>query len=238
MNFDEYAADYDSALEKGIHVSGENKEFFSSTRIAWLSRCLKEYGDHPTHIMDFGCGTGSAAQGLLQLAPYGDIVGVDVSDESLSVARSKADPERAKFVLRDEHVPTEDIDLAFCSGVFHHIPVSQRPTAVRYVYDSLKPGGLFAVWENNPWNPGARYVMRRIPFDRNAVPITASATRRLLRNEGFDILRTDFLFIFPRMFRHLRFLEPALSCLPLGAQYQVLCRKTRSHARQVNPTIG
>jgi SAM-dependent methyltransferase len=156
MNFDEYATDYDAALEQGIHVSGENKEYFASTRIAWLSRCLKEYGHHPTHVMDFGCGTGSAAQGLLQLSPLGDIVGVDVSDKSLSLARSNADPERTRFMLRDEYVPSGDIDLAFCSGVFHHIPVPERPTAVRYVHESLKTGGLFAVWENNPWNPGTR----------------------------------------------------------------------------------
>jgi hypothetical protein len=25
--------------------------------------------------------------------------------------------------------------------------------AVDYVYRSLRPGGLFAFWENNPWNP-------------------------------------------------------------------------------------
>src|SRR5262245_38990906 len=117
MNFDEYAADYDSALEKGISVSGENKEYFSTARIAWLSGCLKESGDRPTRIMDFGCGTGSAAQGLLEFVPHGFVVGVDVSDKSLSVARSSADPERTNFVLRDEYVPNRDIDLAFCSGV-------------------------------------------------------------------------------------------------------------------------
>ena len=226
MNFDEYAADYDSALEKGIAVSGENKEYFSTARLAWLWQCLQQSEEHPTRIMDFGCGTGSASQGLLQFVSRGFVVGVDVSDKSLCIARSNnADPERAQFVLRDEFVPNEDIDLAFCSGVFHHIPPAERAEAVRYVYKSLRPGGLFAVWDNNPWNPGARYVMRRIPFDRNAVPITAPATRRLLRKEGFQILRTDFLFIFPSMLRHLRFLEPRLSRFPLGAQFQVLCRK-------------
>jgi SAM-dependent methyltransferase len=226
MDFNDYAADYDSALEKGIAVSGENKEYFSSERIAWLAQCIQQSGEHPTRIMDFGCGTGSASLGLLQFASHGVVVGIDISDKSLNIARTNnADPERAQFVLRDAYVPNEDIDLAFCSGVFHHIPRSDRATAVRFVYKSLRPGGLFAVWENNPWNPGTRYVMSRIPFDRNAVPISAPATRRMLRKDGFQILRTDFLFIFPRLLRHLRFLEPSLSRLPLGAQYQVLCRK-------------
>ena len=40
-----------------------------------------------------------------------------------------------------------------------------------------------------------------------------------------DIIRIDFLFIFPRALRWFRTLEPLVSKLPLGAQYQVLCRK-------------
>ena len=39
--------------------------------------------------------------------------------------------------------------------------------------DALRPGGLFAFWENNPWNPGTRLVMSRIPFDRDAITLSA-----------------------------------------------------------------
>jgi len=39
------------------------------------------------------------------------------------------------------------------------------------------------------------------------------------------VLRTDFLFIFPKMLGFLRGLEPQLSRFPFGAQYQLLCRK-------------
>jgi hypothetical protein len=67
--------------------------------------------------------------------------------------------------------------------------------------------------------------MRRIPFDRDAVPLPASETRRLLHMRGFEVLRIDFLFIFPRTLRWFRSLEPTLSRLPLGGQYQVLARK-------------
>jgi hypothetical protein len=47
----------------------------------------------------------------------------------------------------------------------------------------------------------------------------------MLRDTGFEVLRTEFLFIFPRAFRRLRPLERALTRFPLGAQYHVLCRK-------------
>jgi hypothetical protein len=67
--------------------------------------------------------------------------------------------------------------------------------------------------------------MRRIPFDRDAVPVWPSEARRLLQVSGFEILRTDFLFIFPQILRYLRNLEPHLARWPIGGQYQVLCRK-------------
>ena len=67
--------------------------------------------------------------------------------------------------------------------------------------------------------------MSRIPFDRDAIPLTPYEARHLLQAGGFEALRTDFLFIFPRMLRWFRGIEPLLSKLPLGAQYQVLCRK-------------
>jgi hypothetical protein len=55
--------------------------------------------------------------------------------------------------------------------------------------------------------------------------LNALETRRRLRAAGFQILRTDFLFIFPKSLGALRPLEAMVSRLPLGAQYQVLCRR-------------
>lgn len=55
--------------------------------------------------------------------------------------------------------------------------------------------------------------------------LTPLEARRLVRAGGFTILRTDFLFIFPKMLSWLGGIEPLVSRLPLGAQYQLLCRK-------------
>jgi hypothetical protein len=49
--------------------------------------------------------------------------------------------------------------------------------------------------------------------------------RRLLRECGFEVLRTDYRFIFPRALRALRKIEDLIHRAPLGTQYQVLCRK-------------
>jgi len=224
-DFDRYAAEYDAALARGLSVSGEDKEHFARGRVDWLAGCLARLNVHAKTVLDFGCGTGSATPFLLGMPGMTSLVGVDVSARSLDHARQEHGGAAARFQLFSEYQPNGTFDLAFCNGVFHHIPITDRPAAVQYIARALRPGGMFAMWENNPWNPGTRYVMSRIPFDRDAVTLTPREARALVRANGFDIVDTTFLFIFPRALRWLRALEPPLARLPFGAQYQVLCRK-------------
>ena len=223
--FDAFAENYDEALQRGLKVSGEGKEFFADGRISWLQRRLQERSHAAGAIMDFGCGTGTSTPRLLGLSGATRLIGTEVSARSLTVARRTHADRRARFELLGEFQPAGDLDLAFCNGVFHHIPIAERAGALRYVYDALRPGGLFALFENNPWNPGTRWIMSRIPFDRDAVTLSPPETRRRLRGTGFEVLHTDFLFFFPRPLAWFRGLEPGLAGVPFGAQYLVLARK-------------
>lgn len=224
-SFDQFAVNYDAALEQGLAVSGESKEYFARGRIQFLAQRLTELNFGTPTVLDFGCGTGSAIPFFFSVLHAGSVVGVDVSEKSLEIARQQHKGRPARFLTMNSYRPNGDVSLAFCNGVFHHIPPPDRPGAIRFVFRSLIPGGYFALWENNPWNPGARLVMKRIPFDRDALMLSSRETQRLLRAEGFEIVRTDFLFIFPRALGWLRSLEEPLSPLPLGAQYQVLARR-------------
>jgi trans-aconitate methyltransferase len=223
-DFDAYAAEYDAALAQGISVSGEDKDYFARGRVAWVIRLLASQGVAPKRALDFGCGTGTSVP-LLIRAGIEQVLGLDSSDASLQVARTRHVLPGVTFANIAAYRPDATIDLAFCNGVFHHIPPADRRAAVDYIAASLRPGGMFAFWENNPWNPGTRYVMSRIPFDRDAITLSAPESRGLLRAAGLRVLRTDFLFIFPRLLSPLRALEPALCRLPLGAQYGILCQK-------------
>ena len=223
--FDRYAADYDAALGQGISVSGEDKEFFARGRLVILAQMLRKK-NFPVHTaLDFGCGTGQAAPLLREILGAERVLGVDVSEGLLGVAQREYSGAGIEFRVLKNQAPAGDFHLAFCNGVFHHIPIAERAGAVAHVFRSLKPGGLFALWENNPWNPGTQYVMSRIPFDRDAIKLSPPAARRLLIAGGFEILRTDSAFYFPRALGCLRRLEPLLAKIPLGAQYQVLARK-------------
>ncbi|MGN6368460.1 MAG: class I SAM-dependent DNA methyltransferase [Phycisphaerae bacterium] len=229
--FDQFAGDYDAALNRGISLSGEGKDYFIERRIDWTARCLARLHVPGSNlvIMDYGAGTGSAFAKLRDTFKAARLIGVDVSTAELDIAKKDypwsevCTPDQAATAALDGVV-----DLAYSNGTFHHIPPDIRQSALALVHRSLKPGGLFALWENNPWNPGTRWVMSRIPFDKDAITLNALETKRRVRQAGFEVLRTDFLFIFPKMFAPLRALEPLVSRLPMGAQYQVLCRKPQA----------
>jgi SAM-dependent methyltransferase len=224
--FDAYAADYAAQLEAGLSLTGEDMSYYARARAHWLARQLARLETRPRNVLDFGCGTGSATPYLIEEIGVERVTGVDVSAASVRIARQRFGGERASFAqIGADTIAPASFDLAFCNGVFHHIPPTQREASAKYVFGSLRAGGLFAFWENNPWNPGTRLVMRRVAFDRDAITLTAPESRALLRRVGFQVLRTDFLFIFPAALRSLRWIEPMATALPLGGQYLVLCRR-------------
>lgn len=223
--FDQYAETYDEDLRKALSVSGEGKEYFAEGRMEWLARWLAGLGQRADTVLDFGCGTGTAIPFALDSLKARKIVGEDVSEESLAIARQMHSGEpRASFRSPDGGVGAS-FDLAFCNGVFHHIDPERRGECLTHVLDSLRPGGIFALFENNPWNPATRYVMSRCAFDADAITLSPIETRSIMRRAGFRILTTRFLFVFPAFLNCLRFLESPLSPLPLGTQYVVIGMK-------------
>ncbi|HLZ12229.1 MAG TPA: class I SAM-dependent methyltransferase [Candidatus Acidoferrum sp.] len=224
--FDGYAKSYDAALSSALAPSGEGREYFAEGRVKWLQRCLRELGVSPLQVLDFGCGDGSTTPMLQRILGAESCVGVDVSPKSLEVARASHANERIRFELIREMQSGWEMDLAYCNGVFHHIAPEARPEALQMIRGALKRGVFFSFWENNAWNPATRYVMSRCAFDEDAILLSPREARTLLRESGFEVIRTDFRFIFPRALRGLRKLEDLVYRLPLGTQFQVLCRKS------------
>jgi len=225
VDFDVHADSYDDDLNRALAASGEDKEFFARGRVEWLAACLKRLDQRPQAVLDYGCGIGDTSVLLRELLGTESVVGLDISEKSLARARDQHGEPRSRFLKFSDYSPNESIDLVYCNGVFHHIPVAERDRAVDYIYRSLRPGGLFSLWENNPWNPGTRYVMSRCVFDRDAIRLTATEAIKRLRRRGFEPVSLDYRFFFPRFLAPLRFLEKELTSVPLGAQYQVLVRK-------------
>jgi SAM-dependent methyltransferase len=225
--FDRYADNYDAALGRGLRLTGEPKEFYAEGRARWLAGRLSSRValDCVRLCLDFGCGTGSSAGCLREVFPGASYLGYDPSVESVRRARSGHSEGGMRFEHEACAIEGGTVDLAFTNGVFHHIPPEARADALRLVWRAVKPGGWFAFWENNRWNPAVHFVMSRVPFDRDAQMLFPHQARSLLRAAGFEVVLTDYLFVFPAALGFLRALEPRLCKLPLGGQYLVLARK-------------
>ena len=223
--FDRFATSYNSDLAKGLAATGEDRDFYARVRIDWTAKCVSDLGLGVRSILDFGCGDGRNAPVLADAFKADRVLGVDVSGAFIAEARKSKFGSKASFLTTDEWTPDGKVDLAYSNGVFHHIRPSERKERLAAIRRALCRDGLFAFWENNPWNPGTRHVMSQCVFDRDASPISPSEARRMLTDAGIEILRFDSLFFFPR---HLRILRPAerwLRGVPLGGQYMALCRR-------------
>ena len=223
QEFDAYAKAYEDALNQGLDVTGETSDYFASQRIQWTASLV---GKEVESVLDFGCGVGIAIPTLKSVFQPSRIWGYDPSSAAVERATREHGSESTQFCFDPDELPKDSFQLAYCNGVFHHILPSDRPGALEIVYRSLSVGGWFAFWENNPWNPGTRYVMSKIPFDRDAITISPPEANRLLSDAGFAVSCRHSRFIFPRSLSFLRPLEKLVYRLPVGAQYLVLCQKT------------
>jgi SAM-dependent methyltransferase len=222
--FDEFAAKYEKTMERACAVSGESPDFYAAARMAWLRRRLRSHLPLET-ALDFGCGVGGSFRYFFEVLGCKSVIGVDPSEESLQEGRSRYPDLNLHLSTPEKLTPAGNIQLAFCNGVFHHIEPNERLQALSYIRASLAENGIFAYWENNPWNPIVVYSMSLNEFDRNANMLSPLHSARLLRQAGFRVQFIDYCFFFPHFAGVLRPLEPGLRWLPIGAQYLVLARK-------------
>jgi ubiquinone/menaquinone biosynthesis C-methylase UbiE len=90
-------------------------------------------GGNP-RILDAGCGTGEAASRMAELFPRAQIMGVDVIDQSLDLARQRYRPLAPRLVFEHQSVyelkaPENSFDLTVCRHVLHSIPHADRVLA-------------------------------------------------------------------------------------------------------------
>ena len=217
------ADEYEAMLMRGVSLSGEHWSFFARGRVEDLRRRLPATVA-PRRILDFGCGIGYTTNLLADAFPAAAVVGIDTSADALRRAEAAYGSARVRFEPVDGFSGDASFDLCYTNGVFHHIQPGQRAGAIRLIRQALAETGYFALFENNPWNPGTRLVMRRIPFDRDAQTLSPVQASRLLRDDGWRVAGCRSLFYFPRVLAAFRAVEPWLARWPFGAQYYILAQ--------------
>jgi SAM-dependent methyltransferase len=220
--FDKFADDYRAIHQRNIALSGEKPDYFARYKIDIVRRLWTRGGlAEPRVIMDFGCGVGNSLPHLADAFQADRLIGLDVSERSLALARAQF-PGIADLVLHGDGpppVPAGSVDLIFSSCVFHHIDAAEHVGLMRSLREALAPGGRLVIFEHNPLNPVTRHIVATCPFDEDAVLIGAGELRRRQRAAGFTQVSSAYCGVFPAALKALRPLEPALGALLIGAQY-------------------
>jgi tRNA (cmo5U34)-methyltransferase len=107
-----------------------------------------------SHLLDVGCGAGNYTLKLLQRLPDIDVTLVDLSRpmldravERISVA-SSGEVTPLQGDIRDIDLGMERFDIVLAAAVLHHLRDSGEWESVfKKIYDSLRPGGSFWVFD-------------------------------------------------------------------------------------------
>jgi SAM-dependent methyltransferase len=217
QKFDDYARDYQALHARSVTASGEEPTYF----FEYKRRCIEGLAaaQEPVEpILDYGCGIGMLMQQLR--ARFSAVDGYDPSRESAALAAARV-PGATLWTDPDE-IPAARYGLAVLSCVLHHVAPPERPALVQRVASKLRPGGRLVVFEHNPWNPLTRRAVALCPFDDDAILLRPRETRGLLAGAGLSDIRLDYIVFLPKALAPLRFLEPRLRAVPLGAQVMVV----------------
>lgn len=224
--FDRYARSYDATVNDAIAFSGLKVDFFTKAKGDDLLRTVAQrYGSLARlELLDVGCGVGNYHG--IWTSKFHSVHGVDVSSESISVARA-ANPSASYHAYDGQRLPFEagrfDVLVTIC--VMHHVPPAQWDSLVTEFARVLKPGGLALVYEHNPLNPLTRRVVDRCAFDKDAVLLWPRPTRALFSRNGFSAVRSRSILTIPPINGLFAAADRAVGWQPFGAQFVVEATK-------------
>ncbi len=108
------------------------------------------------HVLDVACGTGVLARAAAErVGPDGKVVGLDMNDGMLAVARRKA-PHVVWRQGRAESLPFDAGSFDAVASQFGLMFFDDRSAAIREMWRVLRPGGrlVVAVWDSLENTPG------------------------------------------------------------------------------------
>ncbi len=222
-SFDRYADKYDYYLESCLDVvCHQNGAFFHKLKACYIEIvCRKQ---KLRRILDFGCGNGGLSAVLVQNYPEAEIVGYDVSSRQIASARERYKG-RARLSFTEELRSVDSYDLVVTACVLHHVKLEDRLDLLMQLLRFVGETGRLIVFEHNPLNPVARYIVDHCRFDQDVALIYPCQLKRLARQAGLTIDEMAYVSIFPWATGCFRKVEWFLRHLPLGAQYMMVLSK-------------
>lgn len=144
---------------KRVHNAGSPKGFWGAVTLTNMNDDHAELTDEglkklnlPKNAvcLDVGCGGGRTLARLSELAPYGKIYGVDISETAVKCAKSYniKDVKSGKITVKMGSAsalpfPKETFDAVTAVETFYFW--ENKPQAVKNIYEVLKSGGEFII---------------------------------------------------------------------------------------------
>ncbi|WP_086666687.1 class I SAM-dependent methyltransferase [Lentzea kentuckyensis] len=131
-------AGYDSIAE---HYLTWSAQIADDPRAHYLDELDRRLGDH-AKVLELGCGAGVPS--TRKLAERHDVLGVDLSQQQLDLAR--ANVPNARFEKADMTAldfPDGEFDAIAAFYSILHVPRAEQPALIAKIARWLKPGGLF-----------------------------------------------------------------------------------------------
>lgn len=220
VDFDRYVENYNELLREGTQFFASNEEYFARYKIELVRADVKS---PVSRILEYGCGIGRNIGFLQQAFPGAEIIGTDISEESLKLARQENPGVR--FEVESDAIDLGRFDLIFVAGVFHHVPVKERDLVMSVIAHRLNDAGSLYVFEHNPYNPVTRRIVNSCPYDADAVLLRPSELRRLASTAGLASTQRSYCLFVPPKLPALLALERWLQWFPLGGQYWIKAQR-------------
>lgn len=110
------------------------------------SRLAETTADIPAHsILDLGSGTGETAIAVLEQHPEASLVGIDSSEEMLSIARRRLPLQTFAISRLEDPLPRGPFDLIVSAFAIHHLDGDQKADLFHRVANALASEGRFAM---------------------------------------------------------------------------------------------
>jgi SAM-dependent methyltransferase len=140
-------------------------------------------------VVDVGCGRGRALRMLKILLRPTRLVGVDILDRDLTIARERARRDRLEVELLQNDCAALDLadgsaDVVFCHQTFHHLVQQER--ALSEFRRVLRPGGLLLFSESTRAYIHS-WIIRLLFAHPMDVQRTAGEYLAMIRGEGFEL---------------------------------------------------
>ena len=224
--FDSYADTYYEEHKKNIKITGEDPEYFAEYKVADLAHHFSGTQSSIRQIADFGSGIGNSIPYFRRYFPDANLSCVDVSARSIRQAQDRFPGNESFLLIEGESIPIDNAsrDIVF-SLRFSSYSFGRSREMVKGVVAHHRPGGVLAIYEQNPLNPLTVRAFNTCPLDKNAVLIRAGTLRSACLAAGWSNVSTAYRLFFPRSLKYLRPLERRLGWLCIGAQYRLLASR-------------